>query len=116
MQPKKWYRILKGTSSISTGVINIGNRYHNTPSCTVLFYYSISLNSSRYASKIAGLTNTITKCRISVHDNVAYLDVYISTSTENDFYATISNAINNDFVENIEDVTNEQGVYTEINF
>ena len=88
----KWYRIAIGRNGSypCSGIFNIGNRYNNNSPKTVLFYsFASGYSNSSFTVKLASSdASPVSKVRIlsGKIPLISYLDIYINTALENDFY------------------------------
>ena len=97
---KKWYRIATGRdgSFPCSGIFNIGNRFNNNNPKTVLFYsFAEGYKESSFTEKLASSdVSPVSKVRVLSGKSplVSYLDIYISTNLENNFFISASCLIN----------------------
>ena len=96
----KWYRIAIGRdgSYPCSGIFNIGNIFKNN-SPRIILFYSLAEgygNASFIAKLASSLVPPVSKVRVLFGKSplVSYLDIYVSTNLENDFYISASCLMN----------------------
>lgn len=96
----KWYRIAIGKdgSHPCSGIFNIGNRFNNNSPRIILFYsFAEGYGNSSVIAKLASSpVPPVSKVRVLFGKStlVSYLDIYVSTNLENDFYISASCLMN----------------------
>lgn len=96
----KWYRIAVGRdgSFPCSGVFNIGNRFrHNSPRVILFYSFAEGYGNASFIAKIASTSVLpVSKARV-LFGKVplkSYLDIYISTNLDNDFYISAACLMN----------------------
>lgn len=96
----KWYRIAIGRNGSypCSGIFNIGNRYNNNSSRIILFYsFAEGYGNNSVIAKLASSpVLPVSKVRVLFGKSplASYLDIYVSTNLENDFYISASCLMN----------------------
>lgn len=96
----KWYRIAIGRdgSYPCSGIFNIGNRYNNNGPRIILFHsFAEGYGNNSVIAKLASSpVPPVSKVRVLFGKSplVSYLDIYVSTNLENDFYISASCLMN----------------------
>jgi hypothetical protein len=94
-----WIRVAQGLRNnyIFGGIINIGNEYNNYLPNSAAFYFSGNGYGARNVAMIGKTGNLFTKVRIVYIPDSAkeiYLDVFYSSSTDNDIIVSLSSSLN----------------------